>query len=66
MKHDEIIAKFGGVTEMSRTLGHENRTTVQHWAKKRHIPKWRWHEVLVAARRKRLGLTEADFDGVAK
>ena len=66
MKHVEIINRFGGVTTMARALGHENRTTVQYWAEKDFIPHWRWHEVLQAARARRMGLTEEDFNGAAK
>lgn len=66
MQHIDIINKFGGVTEMSRALGHPNRTTVKHWEHTKQIPRWRWHEVLAAARSKRMGLTEADFQAPSK
>jgi hypothetical protein len=62
MKHAEIIAKLGGVTALSRLLGHKNRTVVQYWGITEKIPRWRWPEVLQAARSKRLGITEADFE----
>ena len=66
MKHDEIIAKFGGVRSCAFALGHNNPTTVQAWKSTGRIPKWRWHEVLAAARKKRLGLKETDFEVTAK
>ncbi len=61
MEVREIIEKFGGVRPMAVALGHNNPTTVQAWAKNRHIPHWRRHEILVAARKKRLGITENDL-----
>lgn len=61
MKHCEIIAKFGGVTEMAHALGHKNRTTVKYWEEQGEIPEWRWHQVLQAAKSKRLGIKASDF-----
>lgn len=61
MKHREIIQKFGGIRPMQIALGHTNPTTVQAWHKRDHIPHWRTHEVLIAARKQRLGLKESDF-----
>lgn len=66
MKHDEIIAKFGGPRPLATALGHSHPTTVYEWARNKAIPKWRWHEVLKAARKLRLGIKEADFNGAAK
>ena len=66
MQHTEIIAKFGGVRPMATALGHKHPTTVQAWASNKAIPKWRWHEVLLAARKLRLGIKESDFNGVGK
>lgn len=66
MKHGEIINLFGGIRPLARALGHKNATTVQAWAEKGKIPTWRWHEVLKAARAKRLGLSEASFNGAQK
>lgn len=60
MKHTDIIAKFGGIRPLAKALGHQHPTTVAAWSKK-GIPSWRRHEVLEAARKRRLGLKVEDF-----
>lgn len=60
MQHSEIIDLFGGVRPLATALDHKNPTTVQGWAKN-GIPKWRWHEVLTAAKKLKLKLRETDF-----
>lgn len=64
MKHADIITKCGGVTALSRLLGHKNRTVVQYWAEKGAIPRWRWPEVVQVARKKRLKITLQSFEGM--
>jgi hypothetical protein len=44
----KIIEAFGGVTALSRALGHKNATTVQGWKKSDKIPPWR-HKAIVDA-----------------
>lgn len=51
---EEIIGEFGGLTEMSRKLGHQHPTTVQGWKNSGRIPSWRAPEIRDAATR--LGL----------
>lgn len=63
-RHMEIIEAFGGPIKLSVALKHRNCTTVKNWVKTGRIPKWRHHEVLMAARKCRLGLKETDFNGV--
>ena len=66
MQHPDIIRLFGGIRKLATALGHKNPTTVQGWADN-GIPRWRWHEVLAAARRRRLKLAQSDFEnGKAK
>lgn len=48
---------------MATALGHKHPSTVQAWFEAERFPKWRLHEILKAARAKRLGLTEADLNG---
>ena len=46
-----IVDEFGGMTPMSKALGHRHPTTVQGWLNSGRIPRWRRHEVKVAADR---------------
>ena len=50
---------------MARALGHKHPTTVQAWYDNEAFPKWRVHEILQAARAKRLKLRPADL-GLSK
>jgi hypothetical protein len=63
MQHKHIIEKFGGVRPMATALEHKNPTTVAAWKLNNKIPRWRWHEVLTAARKLRLGIKETDLRG---
>lgn len=43
-----LIGRFGGLTAMSRALGHRNPTTVQRWKESGTIPPKRYPEILDA------------------
>jgi len=58
--HKSIINRFGGYYKLAKILGHKHPSKTQSWYAN-GIPKWRWHEVLMAARKLRLGIKEADF-----
>lgn len=53
-----VIDKFGGLTAMSRALGHEHCTTVQGWRDSGRIPNWRWPEINEAAKREKIDLAD--------
>ena len=61
MEHTKIIDKFGGIRPMATALGHKYPSTVQAWAENKKIPRWRYHEVVKAAKTRRLKITEADL-----
>jgi hypothetical protein len=67
MKHTDIIklfsVQFNGTRALAVLLGMKNHTTTQYWRDQNKIPKWRWHSVVKAARRKRIPLTLSDFEG---
>lgn len=46
---DKIIQAFGGLSAMSRALGHKHVTTVHGWKVRGRIPSWRWPEIREAA-----------------
>ena len=56
-----IIAKFGGMSALARSLGHRNPTTVQGWKQRGFIPARRQSEVLEAARAGGIELSPAEF-----
>ena len=56
-----IIDSFGGLTALSRALGHKHVTTVQGWKQRGIIPAHRQQEVLNAARRLGIDMSPADF-----
>jgi len=58
---DRVIHRFGGVNATARACRHKNASTVQGWKKRGWIPQRRWPEVLEAARREAVALTERDF-----
>lgn len=55
-----IVAKFGGVRAMARTLG-KPHTTVHSWAVTGRIPAHRQEEILKIAREKGIKLRPDDF-----
>ena len=66
MNHKSIIALFGGTRPLARALGHVNPTTVNYWATTGKIPRWRWHEILAAAKTRKIRLAAKAFNGSAK
>jgi hypothetical protein len=48
---ESVIACFGGMSALSRALGHKNPTTVQGWKLSGRIPAWRRSEIVTAAQR---------------
>ena len=50
----QIIERFGGITNLSRILGHRNPSTVQGWKENNKIPVWRFHEIKQAAKRHKI------------
>lgn len=54
----QLIEKFGGLTSMSRVLGHKHCTTVQGWRDSGSVPSWRWPEILQAAKREGVDVSE--------
>lgn len=61
---DNIIQRFGGLTAMSKALGHKNVSTVQGWKVRGVIPARRQSEVLQAARAAGIDLSPSDFFSV--
>lgn len=61
-KVEKIISLFGGMPEMSRKLGHNNKTTIQHWKKTGRIPPWRVLEIKLAAEMHGVDIPESLFD----
>lgn len=55
---DVVIEAFGGVAALARALGHKNATTVQAWAIN-GIPTWRHHELLEAAKERKIRLSKS-------
>lgn len=58
---EQIIAKFGGITALSRALGHKHPSTVQGWKERGFIPANRQEEVLGKAREAGVELAPEDF-----
>ncbi len=61
MKTQKIINLFGGVRPMAKILGHKHPTTIQYWIKN-GVPKWRYEEIIKAAKRLGIKLTESSFE----
>lgn len=51
---------------MATALGHDSASTVQGWKNRGLIPRWRWHEILGAAKRLKIALKQDDFLPKAK
>jgi len=58
---DHIIGKAGGVTALSRMLGHKHRTTVQGWEETGIIPLKNWIQIRRVLRGFGIRLTFNDF-----
>lgn len=58
---EHIIGMFGGVTALSRALGHRHPTTVQGWKERGFIPSPQHEAVLTAGREVNLTITPDDF-----
>ncbi len=58
---DRIIERFGGLTGLSKALGHKNPTTVQGWRDRGTIPSRQQSHVLAAAVGKGIEIGPADF-----
>lgn len=55
---ENIIAQFGGLSAMARALGHKHPTTIQGWRDSGRIPEWRMNQVLDAAKKRGIDMTE--------
>ena len=55
-----LIEKFGGMSAMSRALGHNYPTTVQGWKTSGTIPIWRRESVLSAVEREGIQITSRE------
>ncbi|MGE4528116.1 MAG: carph-isopro domain-containing protein [Rhodospirillaceae bacterium] len=42
---DCLVKAFGGLSAMARALGHAHASTVQGWAARGAIPRWRFYEI---------------------
>lgn len=42
---EELVRAFGGLTAMSRALGHRHPSTVQGWLTRGAVPYWRFNEI---------------------
>lgn len=60
MTAQEIISKFGGLRPMAKALG-THHSKVQYWNDQNRIPHKNHCAILVAARKKRLGITADDL-----
>lgn len=58
---ERIIGMFGGVTALSRALGHKYPTTVQGWKERGFIPSPQHETVLTAGRENNILVTPDDF-----
>ena len=58
---ERIIGKFGGLTALSRELGHRHCTTVQGWKERGLIPTQYHLPIIEKAREHGIDLTPADF-----
>lgn len=58
---DTIIGKFGGLTELSKALGHKHPTTVQGWKARGHIPAKQIPLVIEAGKALGIAIAHADF-----
>lgn len=58
---DHIISKAGGVTALSRMLGHRHRTTVQGWEKTGYIHPRNWDGIVAAFNREGIAWRREDF-----
>lgn len=60
---ERIISKFGGITALSKALGHKFPSTVQGWKERGFIPADRQEEVIAAGRAQApaIELTGPDF-----
>lgn len=56
-----VIRLFGGLTPLSKALGHRNPTTVQGWWKRESIPPSRYEAILSVAAAKGIDLRPQDF-----
>ena len=56
-----VISKFGGISALSKALGHKNPTTVQGWKERGVIPARQQGVVLEAARANDIDLLPEDF-----
>jgi hypothetical protein len=58
---ERIIGMFGGVTALSRALGHKHPTTVQGWKARGFIPSPQHNAVLTAGLENSVLITPGDF-----
>jgi hypothetical protein len=58
---ERIIRLCGGLTALSRALGHRYPTTVQHWKESGLVPSKHIPDVIVAAKTLGVVLTPDDF-----
>jgi hypothetical protein len=58
---NHIISKAGGVTALSRMLGHKHRTTVQGWLERGYIHPRNWPRITEAFDQEGIRWTRDDF-----
>lgn len=58
--HSQIINLWPSLSDFAGDLG-QGTETVRHWANRNRIPAWHWPKVAEAARKRRLGVTEAEL-----
>lgn len=58
---DHIIALFGGITSLSRILGHKHPTTVQGWKDRGLVPAKHHQTLIDVGRDNDVSITPADF-----
>lgn len=58
---ENIIQRFGGLTAMSKAMGHKNVSTVQGWRIRGVIPARQQPEVLRVAQELGIPITPNDF-----
>lgn len=53
-----VIARFGGVRPLARALNINSAATVFYWKRKGKIPRWRHDQIIKAAKREKVDITD--------
>lgn len=56
----DLIALIGGLTVVSRKLGHRHCTTVQRWCERNSLPPWRRPEIAALLAEEGIRLTRKE------